>query len=167
MSSDINKPAISTTVTGSNNEPKDVEIKVNRKEGGIAQTEVVPVNRKQPFAGSHMTIRDAYENSAWFRHFFFEILEMYGYPVSSMECETQQEKIMFSWAMLNLTSALTKERGLWYTLFDIDDPVMTADFFCRTYFERRKKHAIPPMSTDGPLFIPHDSEKKSKNENEK
>ena len=157
MSDDTNKPAISTTVTGSQGDigPK---IKMKAVKRGVDGEEQFYAPRV-PFVGEYETIRDAYDNSQWFREFIYEIINMYGYPVSSLDCETQKDKVMFSWAMLHVTDALSKERGLWHTLFDVDDPVMTADFFCRTFYEKRKSHVIPgmPSGKEGLVVNPQGS----------
>jgi len=169
MSDDINKPAISTTVTGSCEEGPSKRVDVRTVKSYSEDSDSCYSSRAN-FAGEYETIRDAYENSPWFREFIYEIINMYGFPVSSLDCETQQDKIMFSWAMLHVTSALEKERGLWYTLFDVDDPVMTADFFCRTFYEKRKDHVIPsmPSGQEGLMMSPHSSDKvKSKKGNKK
>jgi len=175
MSDSMTKPPIATTVTGSRETSDQVEIKVVNKDGKTTAELVNFSKKNEMFVGSYESARDAYENNKWFREFFFEIIEMYGYPISITGCISQKEKIMFSWAILNVTSALRKERGLWCTLFDVDDPIMTADFFCRTFYERRKMHVIPAMPTSpgkkGLVFTPHadrtddDNNGSGKNEN--
>jgi len=149
MNDNPNKPAIATTVTGSNTS-SEIKIKkvADHEQTGLANMPIKDV----PFIGSYMSVREAYENSPWFRDFFFEIFEMYGCPVSILGCITQKDKIMLSWAILHATAALKREPGLWVGLFEVDDPIITADFFCRTFFEKRKQHVIPalPLPKLGP-----------------
>jgi len=165
MSDDsITNPPISTTVTGSRDRSDQVKIKSDPSKKENLTVDLINIPKKEePFIDTYYSVRDAYENSSWFRRFFFEIIEMYGYPISIIECINQKDKIMLSWAMLHVTSALKIEKSLWCNLFNVNDPVMTADFFCRAFYEKRKEHVIPqmPSGETGVFLDPHDSAKLS------
>jgi len=153
---DSTKPPITTTVTGNVSRPKIPTFVPSLSPPPVSIETGLAKARSNPLpVGKYANVKDAYENSNWFRDFFFEIFEMYGYPVSLMACLNQRDRIMFSWATLHTMQALKQEPELWITLFEAGDPAIAADFFCRSFFEKRNRHMIPqlPDPKNGITFV--------------
>ena len=103
---------------------------------------------KQPFLEDYQTVSEAYEGNAWFRNFFYEILEMYGCPSTSAECQTQTDRLLYSWGVLHTTSAVRKFRNIWITFYESNsDPQESAEFFARTTYDISNIHLIPRLPT--------------------
>ena len=74
-----------------------------------------------------------------------DILDLYGYPISSESCISKQEKIMHVFGMMAVFQGLQKNNDLLYSFLSKED-VLDAESLCRLYFKRNGYHIIPTES---------------------
>lgn len=142
MSDDSKLGAGAQVISGSVNSPTETALVVDKKEMRIAT--VVD----EPFLENYQKVSDAYEKDDWFRSFFYELLNMYGCPATTQACETQTDRVMYSWGVLHVTSKIKKYKNLWLPFYKIkDDPEESSMFFARAVYDQTNTHIIPRLPT--------------------
>ena len=68
-----------------------------------------------------------------------DILDMYGYPISSMDCLCKRDKLMYVYGYMMVVKATDDEpKILADSLFEKNP----AEYFCCEYYKKNKKHVI-------------------------
>ena len=95
-------------------------------------------------------IGDLYDNDVWVRGFMDECFLMWGFPCSTLQCMSKQDRTMFAWGMLHLVQSLTKDKDIWWGMRDKVEPRKAAWEYSRRVFESTGLDLIPPLPAEIP-----------------
>ena len=76
-----------------------------------------------------------------------EILDLYGYPISTDNCLNKSDRIMFGYGMIATFTALNRDYSLAEEAVKMKE--IGAEFFSRSYFEKYRCHPIPEETQPG------------------
>lgn len=68
-----------------------------------------------------------------------EILDMFGYPISSPDCLCKRDKLMYVYGYMMVVKATDDESKILQESFYQDNP---AEYFCSEYYNKHGKHVI-------------------------
>jgi hypothetical protein len=91
--------------------------------------------KEKKLSKSQKTITELFAEDPWIRSFMQEIYDMFGMPVSSSECYSKTDKIMFVWSMMCLVQAMQKDNS-WNEMRKEIEPDKAAELFVREHFEK-------------------------------
>ena len=92
----------------------------------------------------------------WMRRFINGMCDFFGVPATSVECHGINDRLMFSWAMLNMAKVVNEYPDLLYSL-RIYEPDEAVEIFARTIYEKTGKLTIPaiPLQTGSAVLHDH------------
>ena len=72
-----------------------------------------------------------------------DILDLYGYPISSESCISKQEKIMHVFGLMATVQGLNRDSDLTSYFFFKEEIENSTELFCEEYYNRYGHHVIP------------------------
>tara|TARA_A200000159_G_scaffold143055_1_gene147014 strand:+ start:4289 stop:4630 length:342 start_codon:yes stop_codon:yes gene_type:complete len=98
--------------------------------------------------GRFESVQEAFEGSPWMFKFISGICDFYGYPSTSAECSSQQERMMYAWAVASVIDVLRRYSVLWSNGFEMYDLDLLVPDFIEAYKELTGRDVIGPMEEE-------------------
>ena len=83
-----------------------------------------------------------FDKDPWVAAFICELHMFFGSPVSSDECKSKTDKLLYIWSMIGISGALRKEEKIWRALKDRVEPNVAAESFSRYYWTTHGKMIV-------------------------
>ena len=80
-----------------------------------------------------------------------EILDLFGYPVSSMDCLCKRDKIIYVYGYMMVVKATDDEPEILSNCMFDKNPAL---YFCSHYYEKHGKHVISDDISEAALVVP-------------